>query len=208
MKKIRIFHIDDHKLFSQGIYSLLRDEPQVEWLGSATTMAEGLTQCRQLKPDMVLLDYFLPDGNGLMAANLLMNDLPTVQMILLTMENSPTIIDKCQQMGLGGCLQKTIGKDELMSAIRKVLDHQPVFPMPNPKMAKMQQDPLHNISRREREIAFLVAQGLTSNEIAEKLNLSMLTVTTHRRNLMRKLDIKNMAQLVALVTGWGNREGG
>lgn len=203
IKKIRVFHIDDHKIFSQGLYSLLREEPQIAWIGSATTMAEGLTQCRQLKPDLVLLDYFLPDGNGLMAASLLMNDLPQMHMILLTMENSPSIIEKCRQLGMGGCLQKTIGHDEMMSAIRKVVRHQQVFPPVDPGQPKPNEDPLSSISRREREIAFLVAQGLTSNEIAEKLNLSMLTVTTHRRNIMRKLDIKNMAQLVALVTGWG-----
>lgn len=202
-KKIGIFHIDDHKIFTEGMHAMLREEPQISWLGSATTLGEGLKQCRQLKPDLVLLDYFLPDGNGLDAADILMKDLPTVHLLMLTMENSPSIIDKCKQAGLGGCLQKTIGKVDMMAAIQKVMQHLPVFPQPSPQAVVRQDNTPNNISRREKEIAILVAKGLTSAEIADKLHLSVLTINTHRRNIMRKLNVKNLAQWAMVVGEWG-----
>ncbi len=204
--RIRLLHIDDHLLFLQGVYSLLLDEEAVQWMGSASTVEEGIKLCRVEKPDIVLLDYFLPDGNGLEATQRILADNPYTRILILTMEDSLAVMEQCKEAGAMGFLPKSIGRDELVKALLAASKGESTFP----KLGEMKslQKPISSkldlLSRREKEIAFMVAQGLSSTEIAEKLFLSLLTVNTHRRNMLAKLDVKNIAQLALLINGSGN----
>lgn len=201
LKPVRIFHIDDHLLFTQGVYSLLYDVPEITWLGSATNMQQGLQGCRVLQPDLLLLDYFLPDGNGLDLAKQLMQEDPSLHIIFLTMENSRSIMQQCKEMGIGGYLLKSTGRTELLDAIKTVQQRQQYYMWRQPdNLPLSEHDKLQRLSKREREIVLLVCEGMTTAEIADKLNLSQLTVSTHRKNLLRKLDLKNAAQLAMLAT--------
>jgi DNA-binding NarL/FixJ family response regulator len=201
-KKIRILHIDDHLLFVQGVYSLIGDQPNIDWLGSATTIKEGLQLCDKYKPEVVLLDYFLPDGNGFNAAKQIISLIPTVHIIMLSMESNPFVIDKCREAGVKAFLPKSIDREKLMDSIESAIQGKTSFPKYKIKEASVK--PMNNrldvLSKREKEIALLISEGLTSAQISEKLFLSLLTVNTHRRNLLNKLNLNNTAQLSSLIS--------
>jgi DNA-binding NarL/FixJ family response regulator len=201
-KKIRLLHIDDHLLFVQGVYSLLVGESEIHWLGSASNIAEGVAMVADLKPDLVLLDYFLPDGNGIEATKKILSIFPKIPIIILTMENNPSVLEKCKEAGVMAFLPKNIDKDQLTKAITAATSGQTTFPvlqsLPSHEDSELKK--LDNLSKREKEIAVLVAKGLTSQQISEKLFLSLLTVNTHRRNLLHKLGLSNTAQLSTLIS--------
>jgi DNA-binding NarL/FixJ family response regulator len=201
-KKIRILHIDDHLLFVQGVYSLIGDQPHIDWLGSATTIKEGLQLCEKYRPEVVLLDYFLPDGNGLHAAQQIISMIPNVHIIMLSMESNLHVIEKCREAGVKAFLPKSIDRDRLMDSIESAILGKTSFP--KYKIKEKSIKPLDNrldvLSKREKEIALLISEGLTSTQISEKLFLSPLTVNTHRRNLLNKLNLNNTAQLSALIS--------
>jgi DNA-binding NarL/FixJ family response regulator len=209
-KKIRILHIDDHLLFVQGVYSLIGDQPHIDWLGSATTIKEGLHLCEKYMPEVVLLDYFLPDGNGLNAAQQIISMIPTVHILILSMESNPHVIEKCREVGVKAFLPKSIDRDKLMDTIESAMQGKTSFPKYKIRQANVK--PMDNrldvLSKREKEIALLISEGLTSAQISEKLFLSLLTVNTHRRNLLNKLNLNNTAQLSALISLAVNAEEG
>jgi DNA-binding NarL/FixJ family response regulator len=204
--RIRLLHIDDHLLFVQGVYSLLLDEDAVQWMGSASTVEEGIKLCGIEKPDIVLLDYFLPDGTGLVATQKILAQNPTTRILMLTMEDSLAVMEQCKDAGVLGFLPKSIGRDELIKALLAASKGESTFPKlrETKPLTRPVSTKLDLLSRREKEIAYLVAQGLSSTEIAKKLFLSLLTVNTHRRNMLGKLDIKNIAQLALLINGNAN----
>lgn len=201
-KKIKLIHIDDHLLFIQGVYSLLQSEDHIQWMGHASSLEEGIELTKSQKPEVVLLDYFLPDGNGINAVPKILSITPSAKIIVLTMENNPEIIRACREAGVMGFLPKSIDKDELIQAILSAVEGKTSFPVIEIPMdfSDRGSNPLETLSKREKEIAFLIAQGLTSAQISEKLHLSLLTINTHRRNLLQKLDLNNAAQLSALVS--------
>jgi DNA-binding NarL/FixJ family response regulator len=206
MKKetIRLLHIDDHKLFVQGVFSLLEEVSHIQWLGSASNIQEGMVMLNDLKPDLVLLDYFLPDGNGIEATNKIHSALPKVPILILTMENNPTLLEKCKKAGVMAFLPKTIDKNQLTNAIEAAASGKTTFPVLEriPSLKDYKSKNIFSLSKREKEIAFLVAKGYTSRQISEKLFLSLLTVNTHRRNLLQKLGLNNTAQLSSMINNF------
>ncbi|RIW13124.1 DNA-binding response regulator [Algoriphagus lacus] len=201
MSKITLFHIDDHLLFSQGVSSLLKGAPHFEWLGEANDPESGKTQVIQIQPDIVLLDYFLPGKNGIELGKEISGFSPRSKLVLLTMEKNHTIIQQAKEAGFYGFIPKSAERDVLLNTLLNVAAGEKIFPQTkvqdieeNPGLSKFKQ-----LSKREKEIALMVVQGFTSVEIAEKLFLSLLTVNTHRRNLIQKLGFKNVAQLSAFL---------
>lgn len=199
--EIKVLHIDDHLLFAQGIHSLLGNETFIRELIHAQTLNEGIRIAEKLQPELILLDYFLPDANGIESLQLLQKISPLSKVILLTMESNPEVIENCKREGAIGFLQKTIGKKTLLEALNKAMQNIPSFP-PSILAPTRQSNPqslVKILSKREKQIANMVSEGLTSAEIAKKLFLSELTINTHRRNIMQKLELKNSAQLVAFI---------
>lgn len=199
--ELKIVHIDDHVLFAQGIYSLLGNETFIDALIHAENFQQGLKISADVRPDIILLDYFLPDSNGIESLRRLKTACPESKVILLTMETNPEVIAKCKSEGAIGFLPKSISRKELLDALRNAMENAPTFPITtsaSPTFTKPSSR-LNILSKREKQIANLIAEGFTSIEIAEKLFLSDLTVNTHRRNLIQKLGLKNSAQLVAFI---------
>lgn len=198
---INVLLIDDHLLFAQGVYSLIGNEPLIREFTHAQSLEEGLVASEKIKPDLILLDYFLPDSNGVKSINELSLVSPSSKIVMLTMENSTEVMERCRDAGAIGYLPKSVSKKALLDAMNNALKDVPTFPesLLRSKEASDAAPQLSILSKREKQIAFLIAEGLTSVEIAEKLFLSDLTVNTHRRNLIQKLGLKNSAQLVAFI---------
>jgi DNA-binding NarL/FixJ family response regulator len=201
-KKIKLIHIDDHLLFIQGVYSLLQSKDHIQWMGHAPTMKEGIKLTQNQQPEVVLLDYFLPDGNGINAIPEILSAFPSAKIIVLTMENNPQIIRSCRQAGAMGFLPKSIDAEQLIAAIISAVEGKVSFPVIKLPMGydNTSTNPFDILNKREKEIALLITQGLRSSQISEKLHLSLLTVNTHRRNLLQKLGLSNAAQLSAMVS--------
>lgn len=201
--EISIVHIDDHLLFAQGVYSLIGNESFIQELVHAETLKEGLELADKIQPKLILLDYFLPDSNGVESIRKLKKVCPDCGIILLTMENNPEVMEKCRQEGAIGYLPKSISKKALLDALNNAIQGIPTFPQlsPIPPASSDSKSELNILSKREKQIANLITQGFTSAEIADQLFLSELTVNTHRRNLIHKLGLKNSAQLVAFIEG-------
>ena len=199
--EIKIVHIDDHLLFAQGVYSLIGTESFIQELSHAQSFKKGLEEVKRIQPDIILLDYFLPDSDGIASIRELKKVSVSSKIILLTIENNPNIVDKCRMEGAIGYLPKSISKKALIQALNNAIEGIPTFPESTGENTQGLEtySKLNILSKREKEIAYLIAEGLTSAEIAEKLFLSDLTVNTHRRNLIQKLGLKNSAQLVAFV---------
>lgn len=201
LNAINVLLIDDHLLFAQGVYSLIGNEPLIREFTHAQSLEEGLVASEKIKPDLILLDYFLPDSNGVKSINELSLVSPSSKIVMLTMENSTEVMERCRDAGAIGYLPKSVSKKALLDAMNNALKDVPTFPesLLRSKEASDAAPQLSILSKREKQIAFLIAEGLTSVEIAEKLFLSDLTVNTHRRNLIQKLGLKNSAQLVAFI---------
>jgi DNA-binding NarL/FixJ family response regulator len=208
MKPVRILHADDHSLFSQGLHSLIKEVEGYQWLGNTTTLEATLKSCQRLKPDILLLDYFFPDGNGLDTAAIIREKFPDIRIIFLTMQKDLYIMEKSRAIGVQGYLLKNIQQEQLIDALHQVQKGLSFFMWDlSEKETTNESDKLGRLSERERQIVLLVSMGMTSSAIAQKLNLSEFTVSTHRRNILRKLEIKNAAQLSAIATllsGQGN----
>jgi DNA-binding NarL/FixJ family response regulator len=194
MKKVSIAIADDHKIFAEGIQSVTKEIGWLDWVWQAHTAKEAVALFREKQPDVLLLDYHLPDGKGVDVAREILKEYPSAIILMLSMENDNDIIYQCKTVGVKGYLIKNLSSDELLSAVEDAISGTPVFMWSAEKPAPKPQ--VDVLSKREKEIIQLIRQGLTSHEIANQLFLSTYTVDTHRRNILRKLDLKNTAMMV------------
>jgi DNA-binding NarL/FixJ family response regulator len=186
---------DDHKIFVEGIRSVLKEVGWLSWKGEAFTARDAVRLYAEQRPDIFLMDYYFPDGTGLQAAIEILEKNASATIIMLSMENDADLVHQCRLVGISGYIIKNLSSDELLSAIQDTIQGNPVFMWDQePTINKQPAD--GNISKREIEIVGLITQGLTSQEIADRLHLSTYTVNTHRRNILRKLELKNTAMLV------------
>lgn len=206
MAKIRILLTDDHTLFRHGIRTLLAVEPDLEIIGEAANGSDAVAIARQLRPDVVLMDIGMPGISSFEAAREIRRDRPETRVMFLSMYDDEDYLAECVSMGAHGYLLKDSPADQLVTAIREV-NRGGNFLSPrlltrlvddfrqlgnNPTRAPR----FGTLTRREREILKLLAEGRSVKEIASEFNLSVKTVEAHKFNLMRKLGIHNKAQLV------------
>jgi DNA-binding NarL/FixJ family response regulator len=186
---------DDHKIFVEGIRSVLKDVDWLSWKGEAFSVSDAVRLYTEQQPDIFLMDYYFPDGTGLQASIEILEKNPSATIIILSMENDADLVHQCRLVGIKGYIIKNLSSEELLSAIQETIQGNTVF-MWDEEPTISKQPAETNISKREIEIVGLVTKGLTSQEIADKLHLSTYTVNTHRRNILRKLELKNTAMLV------------
>lgn len=198
---IRILIADDHRVFIDGMAALLKEIPGMEVVGAAVNGEEMIRQVEVLKPDVVLSDIQMPVMDGIAATTEIHKKFPNVKVVALTMLNETLFIKKMLEAGASGYVLKTIDKDELVRVIQKVAAGEKHFSpevtaqLMNNFSEKAAASPLENLTRREKEILALIAKGLTDKEIAGQVFLSPLTVTTHRKNILSKLGLKNKVEL-------------
>jgi DNA-binding NarL/FixJ family response regulator len=179
----------------EGLRSMLLQQDNIQLMGFATNAASCLGYFVNQKADVVLMDINLPDQNGMELCALVKKKQPDVKIIALSNYDQLSYIEQMKANGADGYLLKNTSVNELMSAINKVMKGGTWWE----RLEKLAQDP-HNqgmlLTRREKEVLKLIADGLTNQEIADKLFVSASTVDSHRKNLISKLHVKNTAALV------------
>jgi DNA-binding NarL/FixJ family response regulator len=202
---IHILLIDDHPLVLDGIKTMLKDESSVEIVGACKTAAEAIAFLSSNEPDIILLDISLPDMNGLELCEKIRTTNKQTKIIGLTSTNEAGIITGLLQRGGNGYLLKNMEREELLEAIRTVQKGKVYLSKSaNDKVLEQFQstkaaEETHLLTRREKEILQLLADGLTGPQIAEKLFLSPLTVETHRKNLFRKFNAHSVQLLLKIA---------
>lgn len=194
--KTGIFIVDDHYMVIEGIRYLLQHEKDVEWLGHATSAASCLAFLKQQQPDIILMDVNLPDQNGIDLCKEVKQLYPAILVLGLSTFNQQAIIRKMIDNGAAGYVLKNATKAELLEAITSVLKGDTYFSSEAVLSLKSTDTEQPLITRREKEVLQLIADGLTNAEVAEKLFISVATVNTHRKSLLEKFGVKNTATLI------------
>lgn len=197
MIKVKVFIVDDHYMVIEGIRSLLQSEEGIEWAGHATNAASCLAFLQQQLPDVILMDINLPDKNGIDLCKEVKEKYPSVFILGLSTFNQQSFIQKMMSNGASGYVLKNATQEELMEAIETVSKGKTY--LSDEVATSLRKNVLPEIpviTRREKEVLLLIADGLTNAEIAKQLFLSTTTVDTHRKNLLAKFDVKNTASLI------------
>jgi two-component system, NarL family, response regulator NreC len=206
MAKIRVLLTDDHTLFRQGIRTLLAAEPDIEVVGEAAGASEAVTMAHALRPDVVLLDVGMPGLSSFEATRQIRKDRAETRVIFLSMYDDEDYLAESVEIGASGYILKESPAEHLISAIREVsrggnylsprLLARLVDDFRVQSHSPVRQPRFGTLTKREREILKLLAEGKSVKEVATEFDLSVKTVEAHKFNLMRKLDIHNTAQLV------------
>lgn len=206
MAKIRILLTDDHTLFRQGLRTLLAAEPDMEIVGEASNASEAISFAQEQRPDVVLMDVGMPGLSSFEATRQIRKQRPETRVIFLSMYDDEDYLSESVEIGASGYILKESPADQLVSAIREVhrggnylsprLLARLVDDFRVQNRSSMRQPRFGTLTKREREIMKLLAEGKSVKEAATEFNLSVKTVEAHKFNLMRKLDIHNKAQLV------------
>lgn len=201
MTEIKLIIADDHELFRNGLAELLRKHDDIKIVKS---VADGLEFMELIKSpfdaDIVLLDITMPNMDGFEVLKQLKNLNSNIKPIVISMHDDGNYIAKCAKMGAYGYLLKNTDESELIVAIRSVANGKKYFSAEiSEKMINFmsEQSISENIlSNKETEVLGLIAKGLTTKEIATKLFVSSRTIETHRANILKKLEVKNTAELI------------
>lgn len=201
MDKIKIAIVDDHQLFRDGIYSLLSLNEHFAVILSANNGRSFFEQlAKDNLPDVILLDLTMPEMDGFEVLKRLRKDYKTIKTIALSMHDDGNYIMKCARSGAYGYLLKNTDPDELVAAINQVYAGKKYFNKAiSDRMINImaiEGSTTKKLSARETEILNLIARGHTTKEIASQLYISTRTVETHRVNMMKKLSVKNVAELI------------
>lgn len=200
---IRVFIVDDHPVVIEGIHSLLQNEKDIEWAGQAMNAQSCLGFFINNTANIVLMDINLPDMNGVELCAVMKEKYPGVFILGLSTFNQGLYIKKMMENGASGYILKNSSKEELLKAIHAVCDGCIYFSgevgeaLEQYKKSSVKELPV--LSRREKEVLELIAEGYTNPQIAEKLFISPFTVDSHRKNLIAKLNVKNTATLIRIA---------
>jgi len=205
MSGFRILVADDHPIFRFGLCSLLKSHAGWEVCGESADGRDTVKKCRQLKPDLLILDICMPKLNGVDAARQILKDNPGQAILIVTAVDTEQVVRDCLEAGVRGWIFKSDGTEDLLTAVEALQRGNTVF---SSRVSDLILDgykrhrmvPLASkvpqLSPREREVVQLVSEGKASKEVAAILNVSLATAETHRSNILRKLGLHSIAELV------------
>ncbi len=206
MAKARILLTDDHTLFRQGIRNLLAAELDMEVVGEAANAMEAVALARETRPDLVLMDIGMAGMSSFEATRLIRRERPETRVVFLSMYDDEEYLAESMEVGADGYILKDAPVEQLITAVREIvrggsylsprLLARVVADFRQQGHGPARQARMDTLTKREREILKLLAEGKSVKEIAGEFELSAKTVEAHKFNLMRKLDIHNRAQLV------------
>lgn len=208
MKNLKILVADDHDLMRRGLKVLLDARQGWSVCAEASTGREAVTMAESLRPDIAILDISMPELNGVEAARRILKLSPNTEVLILSMHYSDQLIREILEAGVRGYIVKSDSDRDLVIAIEALSNHKPFFTpratelilsnynqkgtSPDAQLETMGD----RLTSREREIVQLLSEGKSSKEVASTLNISVKTAETHRANVMRKLDIHSVSELV------------
>ncbi|MDO8654142.1 MAG: response regulator transcription factor [Undibacterium sp.] len=209
---IKILLVDDHTLFRSGVKLLLQRNPEFEIVGEAADGLEGVKRAKQLRPDVVLMDLNMPGLSGLEAMQLIVEDMPDVAVLMLTVSEEAEDLSIALKNGARGYLLKNIEAEYLTQAIKRAAAGEPVIAeamtaklvmqfrsgMNAPPVAEKEK-----LTPRERETMVCVARGESNKEIARNLNVAESTVKIHVQNILKKLNLTSRVQIAVYAVERG-----
>jgi len=207
VKNLRILIADDHDLMRRGVKALIQSHPGWEICGEAHTGREAVSKVEELKPDVLVLDISMPDLNGLEAAKRIRKASPNVEILVLSVHYSDRLIRDILKIGVRGYMVKADSDRDLVIAVETLANHRPFL---TPRATELILTNFNEggstgevpeavgdrLTSREREIVQLLAEGKSSKEVAASLCISVKTAETHRANIMRKLQMHSVSELV------------
>lgn len=206
MPKHKILIADDHAMVRDGVKNLIQQNKDLTVIGEARSGNETLELYERLQPDLLIMDISMPDMNGMEVSRSILAKNPNANIVILSMYDDEDYISRCLEYGVKGYVVKNESGSELEYAIKTVLQGKNYFSRQAQDVIfkkysqnvskKKQKDDSVNLTKREIEIIKLIADGLTSQQMADRLFISPRTVETHRANLMKKLSVKNAIELV------------
>ena len=214
MMEIRILLADDHKLFRDGLRTLLEKQPGARVVGEAGDGLKCVDLCRELKPDIILMDISMPQLNGIEATRRILHENPRTRVVMLSMHSDRRFVIETLKTGAKGYLLKDSAFEELVSVLGAVMEGRiylsreitDIVVKDYVELARStdgESTAFSVLSAREREVLQLLAEGKTTKEIAGKLHVSAKTIETHRKQIMQKLNMHSIAEL----TKYAIREG-
>src|SRR5262249_50391254 len=206
MSATRILVADDHEVVRRGIRALLESQPGWKVCGEAVTGEEAVQKTKSLEPDVVVLDIGMPELNGLEATRRIRKEAPKSEVLILTMHESEQVVREVLAAGARGYVLKSDAGRDLIAAVKAVRNHSPFF---TSRVATMVLDgylkgkpgvaeglPTSRLTVRERQVVQLLAEGHSTKQAASALGVAVRPADTHRTNIMRKLDIHSLSELV------------
>lgn len=200
---IRILIADDHAIVREGALRLLNSQPDMEVVGEAREGTEVMPLARSLHPDVAVLDISMPGLSGLELVPLLRSELPTVQIVLLSVHKKEAFVQQALELGARAYVLKTSPTDDLLAAVRAV--HNGEYFLSSKVQAEIigsylrqphRQEDRNALSEREQQVLRMVAQGMTTKQVASVLYLSARTVDKYRASVMQKLNLKSLNELL------------
>jgi DNA-binding NarL/FixJ family response regulator len=208
MNKIKIVLVDDHKMFRDGIKSVLSDEINIDICGESGDFEEAIIHIKNKNPNIVITDITLPGKSGIELCKTINTQFPNVKVLILSMHKDSEFIMNCLKNGAMGYLPKDTGHEELIFAINKIQQGEIYFNheisqniikeyKANENIDKL--EPQAILSKRELEILKLYAEGFTNSEIAQSLYISVRTVESHKTHILQKLNLKSNVDLIKIA---------
>jgi len=202
----RILLVDDHQIMREGLMSLMAGEPDLEVVGDASDGRQAVQLAKRLKPDLVVMDISMPGLSGIEATRQILNELDRVRVLALSMHADPRFVAGALEAGAHGYMIKDCTSQDLLECIRTVggggtyLSPQVAEVVVKGFVRRLGEEtgtpPASVLTPREREVLQLLVEGHTVRAIAERIHLGVKTVETHRRNIMEKLGLKNLVDLI------------
>jgi two-component system response regulator NreC len=206
MDEVKLLLVDDHEVVRTGLRMLLENQPHIKIIGEANTGLQALEMADSLNPDVVIMDITLPDISGIEATRLLRRSHPDLPVVALTIHEDEQYFFEMLQAGASGYVPKRAAPEDLLNAIQTVHAGEVYI---YPTLAKLlvadflshagegvNKATVNGLTPREQEVLSVLAEGLSNDEIADKLAISRHTVARHRENLMRKLNLHSRSELV------------
>jgi DNA-binding NarL/FixJ family response regulator len=201
---MRVLIVDDHTMVRESLVSVLQADGDVQVVAQAADGIEAIEKAVQARPDVVIVDLSMPRLNGIEVVRRLREALPATRVLVLTMHQEDEYVLQAVRAGASGYLVKDSGASELLAAVRSLHAGRGYFgPQAARTLAEQLQhpertldDPYGRLTSREREVFHLMAEGMTTKEIARKLDISTKTAENHRGHVLEKLDVRNTAELV------------
>lgn len=215
-QKIKVLVADDHPVVRKGLQTCLSRQDRLRIVGEAADGEEALAKVKELSPDVVLLDISMPRMNGLAVTEIIRRDFPDIKILILSVHNTQEAILRIVRAGAHGYISKEAPPEQLYRAVETVFAGESFFTADIARAALNQlvtgggkEATVAQLTPREREVLVLIAEGNSNKEIANRLNIGVRTIETHRERIMRRLNIHSVAGLTkyAVANGMVNLEG-